>query len=315
MASEERPGNESEDDESQPRYVLDPNQAFTLLKVVDYRKIKSKLKFDKKTMKARAWTNGGLTCIHATMRPIPNQADVTRAKAAMGNGKNDVWMGTEFRAPDSPASIFDFRTINTINENVVSRRFMIRRRHVPHVSRLKTMLLYTDGACRPHSPTDSTLRGGCSFVFDASVGAVYFAMETKGYDGQLHPHTCERAKLRAVIAALRFRHWSFEGWERVVVATDTDYVTKTATEQLCAWAARDWRRSKTKEKEVANQDLWKLLSNTLKSYAEDGCEISFWKIPKGTNTVAAAAAKLAAKEGGGSDEYEEYEMPDPGPRK
>ncbi|KAI1761063.1 ribonuclease H-like domain-containing protein [Hypoxylon sp. FL1150] len=287
MASRESPDNESED-ESRPRCILDGNRKFTILNT------------------AHGLKNGGIISINSLFRLVPNEEDVARAKTAMGDGKDGVWTGTIFQASGSPTSIFDSRNINTMDENKVLRRFMIRRRHVPHVSTLKTTLLYTDGACRPHSPTDSTLRGGCSFVFNTFAEVPFFAMETKGYDGQPHPHTNDRAKLRAVVAALEYQAWWSEGWERIVIATDSEYVSKGATQELRTWAVRKWRTAKGRE--VANQDLWKLLSFTMKTYAEKGCELSFWKIPKEMNTVAAAAATLAATKGGGSDEYEEYTL-------
>ncbi|KAK0730255.1 hypothetical protein B0H67DRAFT_452205, partial [Lasiosphaeris hirsuta] len=50
--------------------------------------------------------------------------------------------------------------------------------------------------------------------------------------------TNNHAELRAAIAALEFRCWWGEGWERIVIATDSKYVADGATAWLLSWAAR-----------------------------------------------------------------------------
>lgn len=50
--------------------------------------------------------------------------------------------------------------------------------------------------------------------------------------------TNNRAKMRAVIAALEFRAWADEGWRSIVIATDLEYVVRGATEWLPRWVQR-----------------------------------------------------------------------------
>jgi ribonuclease HI len=60
-------------------------------------------------------------------------------------------------------------------------------------------------------------------------GAIAFRLENHGPSGIPAEPTSNRAKLRAVIAALQFRAWGSEGWRRVVVLTDLEYIVWGAT--------------------------------------------------------------------------------------
>lgn len=103
---------------------------------------------------------------------------------------------------------------------------------------MKTMAVFTDGACLSNGNT--TARGGYAFVYNTQEsGTVSDALEEKGPDGQAYIPTDNRAKLRAVIAALSFRIWWDEGWERFVIISDSEYVTKGATDWLRLWALRN----------------------------------------------------------------------------
>jgi ribonuclease HI len=213
----------------------------------------------------------------------------------MGNGANGVFTGTLFQL-DSPditsQSAFPARWINFSLGQPVSR-FTIRRRLCPPFS-LKTMLIYTDGACLNNGSTTNTPRGGYAFVFNYGIdGTAASALENKGLDGRVYPHTSNRAELSAIVASLQYRKWYGEGWERVVIAADSEYVVLGATTWVRTWAGRDWRTSGGKP--VVSQDLWKKLLGQLQEYANAGCEVSFWRVPRQWNTIADAAAKRAAE--------------------
>ncbi|KAK4126959.1 hypothetical protein N657DRAFT_564359, partial [Parathielavia appendiculata] len=55
-------------------------------------------------------------------------------------------------------------------------------------------------------------------------GALAFPLETHGPSGEQAEPTTNQAKLHAVIAALQFRAWGCEGWRRVVVLMDREYI-------------------------------------------------------------------------------------------
>ncbi|KAJ7612724.1 ribonuclease H-like domain-containing protein [Roridomyces roridus] len=237
-----------------------------------------------------------------SLRPVPDPQTVSHAQSVMGNGENGVWTGTLFTAPadavSTPQFMFPTRLVNS-SSKLHLKRFCIRRRFVPALSPLKTMLIYTDGAC-PSNGQDGA-RGTFGFVYhSAQGGAVSGAMEQKGPDGQIHQHTNNRAELRAVLAALRFRGWWGEGWSRLVIVTDSEYVGKGSTEWMRSWARRGWRTSGGGP--VANRDLWEALSEKLGEYAAGGCEVSFRIVPRKWNELADKAAKAAA----GMDSAVEY---------
>lgn len=204
-----------------------------------------------------------------------------------------VWVGTMFEAPAdmSPAFMFPVRPINSLN-NIRTERFCIRRRFAPAVTDLKTMAVYTDGACASNGL--AAPRGAFAFVFnEASNGVHARALENKGPTGEVQTHTSNRAELRAVIAFLKFRVWWGEGWKRIVVISDSEYVCKGATTWLRNWAGKNWRTAAGRP--TANRDLWEVLSGLMGTYAEAGCEISFWAVPRSCNTQADAAAKAACR--------------------
>ncbi|KAJ7172930.1 ribonuclease H-like domain-containing protein, partial [Mycena crocata] len=164
----------------------------------------------------------------------------------------------------------------------------IRRRFVPEISDLKTMMIYTDSACASNGLADP--RAGYAFVFNCTPDGT----------GQVYQHTNNRAELRAVIAALEFRSWWGEGWKRIVIVADSEYVGKGATLWMRKWAENGWRTAAGKP--VANRDLWEALSEAMGGYASGGCEVSFWVVPRAWNSLADAAAK-AAVELKGDKEY------------
>ncbi|KAH7013366.1 ribonuclease H-like domain-containing protein [Ilyonectria destructans] len=269
--------------EDQPRTVLSVLGDFT---IVDSEP-RMVLKLHELAEVARQFGPGGVMAV----RPVPDLQSVARAKRIMGSG--DVWTGTMFEAPAdmSPTFMFPVRLINNLNNNR-AERFCIRRRFAPAVTDLKTMAVYTDGACASNGL--ATPRGAFAFVFNhASNGVHARALENKGPTGEVLTHTSNRAELRAVIAFLKFRVWWGEGWKRIVVISDSEYVCKGATTWLRNWAGNNWRTAAGRP--AANRDLWEVLSELLGTYAEGGCEISFWAVPRSCNTRADAAAKAACE--------------------
>jgi ribonuclease HI len=287
---------ESEDN---PRRVLDTHGDFTL------HNAEPPYTFKLHNFNPMVALGNGTTVPFAgviSVRPVPSPAVVQRVRAAMGNGTNGVWVGTVFtpEAGESPVSMFAPRDVNTTTPRRNLTRFVLRRRYVPHSGGLKTMLMFTDGSCLANGTADA--RGGWAFIFrPGDEGVVSGALEQKGPDNELHAATSNRAELRAAIAALEFRVWWGEGWERIVIATDSEYVVYGATAWLRSWAARGWRTSGGSP--VQNRDLWEKLSERMGMCAEGGCELSFWRVPRAWNTEADQAAKAAALDGGSVVEY------------
>ncbi|KAF6817808.1 RNase H domain-containing protein [Colletotrichum sojae] len=100
------------------------------------------------------------------------------------------------------------------------------------------ILIFTDGACSSNGTQEAA--GGCSFSYADGI-TVKFRLENRGPDDNHHRPTSNRAELRAVLAALKFCHWEGDGSKSVVIATDSTYVVKGATEWSRTWTENGWR--------------------------------------------------------------------------
>lgn len=206
-------------------------------------------------------------------------------------------------ASESPQSLFitkipdgarfpngdDLRSDNTVRVRMPFPRFV-------RISDPNEMLIFVDGACPNNGQPGAT--GGCSFVYHGINlpevnGIVCFRLEDEGPTGQVYPPTSNRAELRAVIAALEFRVWGGEGWERLVIATDSEYVTLGATNWVHGWKQKGWKTCNGKP--VKNRDLWESLLDLVSRHAAMGLEVLFWRIPRNLNQVADEAAKRGAE--------------------
>jgi ribonuclease HI len=96
-----------------------------------------------------------------------------------------------------------------------------------------------------------------------------------------------------VIAALQYRVWYGEGWKKLVIATDSEYVVKGATEWVRTWGRNGWVTSIGAA--VKNRDLWEELLGEVIGNKQRGMEICFWRIPRAWNAEADRAAKAAAR--------------------
>ncbi|KAF5535179.1 ribonuclease H [Fusarium napiforme] len=102
-----------------------------------------------------------------------------------------------------------------------------------------------------------------------------------------------RAELRAIIGALRYRNWASEGFTTLVLATDSEYVVKGATEWIQAWLRRGWRKSGGGV--VSNVDMWQVFLGEVERWDEYGVKIQLWRIPREWNTEADRLAKEGAQ--------------------
>ncbi|KAM5344080.1 hypothetical protein ACJ41O_012617 [Fusarium nematophilum] len=120
-------------------------------------------------------------------------------------------------------------------------------------------LIYADGACLGNGQANP--KAGWAFVFKPETtepaGIVSGRLEKQGPFGDEHAQTSNRAELRAILGALRFRHWPGEGCTTLVFATDSEYVVKGATEWTRGWVRNGWRTRTGAE--VKNKDLWEML--------------------------------------------------------
>jgi ribonuclease HI len=145
------------------------------------------------------------------------------------------------------------------------------------------VLVYVAGAC-----IDSglpTARAAWSLIFrpeapDANVGC---RLEQDG------PQTQDRAELRGVIAALQYRNWNTEGFRSLVVATNSDYVIRGATELVWKWEKNGWKNPQDAFP-VANRGLWEKFMKEVRRLESIGVEPKFWYIDAEWNEAAVELA-------------------------
>ncbi len=234
-------------------------------------------------------------------RRYPNAfvSSVFAAPEALASANTGPVIPVKYKPPrdgDSPQTLFRARRSTKAIPPVI--RFI-------HASDPKQFLIFTDGACLNNGQANP--KAGCSFVYRPSteepriVGHAEFRLENKGPTGEVHQQTSNRAELRAVIAALRYRSWSGEGFTTLIIATDSEYVVEGATSWVRGWLRRGWKTSMGAA--VKNRDLWEALLGEFKEHAAWGMDVKFWRIPREWNTEADRYAGLAAAR----DEKEEFQ--------
>ncbi|KAH9906518.1 ribonuclease H-like protein [Xylariomycetidae sp. FL2044] len=167
----------------------------------------------------------------------------------------------------------------------------------------RKVLIFTDGACLNNGKGNP--KAGWAFVsgpgLEGDPDVVSDRLETRGPFGDPGVQSSNRAELRAVIAALRYRHWTGEGYHAVVIATDSEYVTEGSTNWAKTWYKNGWKTASGLD--VKNKDLWEMLLGEVERWHDQGMSLEFWRIPRDWNKVADAAAKKAAGEKDAEDKW------------
>jgi ribonuclease HI len=147
------------------------------------------------------------------------------------------------------------------------------------------ILIFTDGAALNNGQPDA--RAGCGIVFDPSKNGVSFRLGP-----QYYPATSNRAEMLAVINALLVRFWMGEGFGRIVIATDSEYVVRGICEWVFVWKQRNWTTSQGRP--VCNKDLWERLIEEVERWENLGVQVLFYLVQRRFNTLADECAKAGA---------------------
>lgn len=178
----------------------------------------------------------------------------------------------------------------------------------------KEILIFTSGQIIMKDAKNREDPAGCAVIYmpksDGSgkhTECIGFRLEERGPNGEFFNPKSMRADLRAVVAALEFKLWSSEGWEKVTIATDSNYVTDGITRHVEMWREKGWLGGTShRGKKVKNLDLWTRALDLINEQALNGCEISFWLIKAAQNHQAHMVARRMAKEGERSEEYRAF---------
>lgn len=176
-------------------------------------------------------------------------------------------------------------------------------RMVKYSKPLDRITIYVDSSWIDQNSTLDThcRRAGCTVVIgteqprDVARGrpSFCFQLEDFGADREYHTPTSNRAELRAAVAALEYRMWSWEGWTIVTIASDSTYVVDGISDWIVQWKELGWR--KRNGENPANMDLWQRLLRLVNEQAQCGCEVRFWHIGRDFNERADALPKKAAE--------------------
>jgi len=119
------------------------------------------------------------------------------------------------------------------------------------VTRLSTVEIYTDGACRGNPGP-----GGWAAVLRSGG-------HEKVLQGSEPETTNNRMELTAAVRALQALKQPAE----IVVYTDSKYLQQGISEWLPAWRARGWKTAG--KKPVKNRDLWQALEQAARGHTID----------------------------------------------
>ncbi len=134
------------------------------------------------------------------------------------------------------------------------------------------MLIFIDGACSNNGTPQA--RAGYGIKLSARN---HISRRLEGHG----PETSNRAELYAAIVALRLRVWNGEGFDRVVLACDSEYVVKGISKWVPRWKRNGWRT--VQRTPVENRDLWEMLLTELRNQDDQGVMVKFWLIPRENN--------------------------------
>lgn len=85
------------------------------------------------------------------------------------------------------------------------------------------------------------------------------------------------AELRVLVAALKHKSWSTEGWQKVTIATICVDIFRGITESAAARAARGLLKGAYHEgQQLPNFDVWARALALVKKQAYQECEVEIW---------------------------------------
>ncbi|KAK6223968.1 hypothetical protein LQW54_000114 [Pestalotiopsis sp. IQ-011] len=222
-------------------------------------------------------------------QPVVNAAEVLERRR--GTGKVFPSRFDSSAPPSNPAAIF---TASNATSQTGSR-FVHRNNH-------RMALAYVDGACSNYGMQGS--RAAWAVVYGPVEGCIVSKrLGNRGPFGDEYEATSNRAELRAAIAALRLTNWRDEGFDSLVIATDSTYVVDGATGWTKGWVRNGWK-TRTGDG-VKNKDLWELLLGEVERWNAQRLKVEFLRIPRELNSAADTAAKAAVHQGAIEHEFKD----------
>lgn len=166
----------------------------------------------------------------------------------------------------------------------------------------KELLIYTSGQWHGKDRKKGKPgSAGCALIFGSETQRktkpIGFRLEQRGPSGAIYTNRdAKTAELRALVAALEFKIWATEGWEKVVIATTSAYVHKGITEHIATWTGKGWLQgAKYQGKQMPNFDLWERAIALVNEQAYRGCEVQVCLVTEEDAIDVWTAALMTAK--------------------
>lgn len=152
-------------------------------------------------------------------------------------------------------------------------------------------LIFVDGTRLDNASTATagTPCAGCGIVFGPIEYDYPVRLTLPGQE-----QTSNRAELYAAIAALHQEPWWKEGFDNIVLATDSLYLVQGISEWIHTWQENGWKLSDGSN--VRNRDLWEALVAKLRDLEKVGTLAQFWWIPRNWNEADKYAKEAAVRD-------------------
>ncbi|CAH0032658.1 unnamed protein product [Clonostachys rhizophaga] len=156
-----------------------------------------------------------------------------------------------------------------------------------HRDNASTAFVIVSGSCLNNGTPDA--RGGWAIAFGPGNNTAGGAVEAcNPFTGGFIKPTSNRVKLRAFIAGIRACSWADEGFNHVIIVTDSKYLLDVGTVRARTWGPETGF--------TPNQDLWRLLLGEVERQDDLGVSIHLWQCSGSdvyglVNTIAGEASQ------------------------
>ncbi|KAM7205133.1 hypothetical protein V8F20_003270, partial [Naviculisporaceae sp. PSN 640] len=144
----------------------------------------------------------------------------------------------------------------------------------------RQLVCATVGLCKSEGKPDARAAWAVTIMTPfGKVKAISGRLEDRGpfhdYDPNPHPPSTIRAELRAAVAAVRMLDFSSKGIQRIVIATESDYVAMGATCFVRSWMNHEPTWHNDFGDWVEHRDLWILLLGEIQEWHRRGHSVKF----------------------------------------
>ncbi|UZJ52474.1 hypothetical protein CBS101457_001794 [Exobasidium rhododendri] len=111
--------------------------------------------------------------------------------------------------------------------------------------------------------------------------------------------TERRAQLRAVLTGLELANWEEEGFDKIVIGVEQNWIVRGISNDIWKWKHTGWKLTDQSSlgspgESVPDRDLWELLDEAVSSYEKIDCNVRFWQVSPKDARLARNLAEVGA---------------------